>query len=73
MRRASIAFLCICLLASLAAAGDAPPDFSGYWQLDPAASQVAPTTEMAWLRVEHAGSTLVATLRVFPTGQAEEN
>jgi hypothetical protein len=72
MIRASIAIVFLALLTPMAPAAEPVPDFSGYWQLDRAKSAVAPSTEMAWLRVEHAGATVVATLRVFPKGQAEE-
>lgn len=73
MSRRSIARVCLGVLLPIATAAETRPDFSGYWQLDPSRSQVAPTTEMAWLRVEQTGPTLVATLRVFPRGQAEES
>lgn len=69
MMRAGVA---IAVLALLTIAAERVPDFSGYWQLDAAKSSVAASTEMAWLRVEQNGATLIATLRVFPRGQAEE-
>jgi len=58
-------------LLALGAAGK--PNFSGYWQLDPARSKTSPDVSTMWMRVEHTESALLVNLRAFHTKGGEEN
>jgi hypothetical protein len=49
------------------------PDFSGYWQLDPARSHVSADTQAMWLHVDQTDTVIQVNLRAFQLGGGEEN
>ena len=48
--------------------GQTRPDFSGIWQLNREKSQVDPSVETAWMKIEQSASTLVVNMRVTASG-----